>query len=507
MTNARLVASTGPWKPVDIVIDRGSIVGVHPAGTWRGVAARRIDAKSGFVIPGLVNAHLHSHEFFMKGSVWGLPLEPYMLKIVATSGLDLLTPEDIYTRTLASCAELIRGGVTLAIDDVIHPSISEQVIDPVLQAYEDSGMRACVTLMITDRPWIESIPFLKDLVPEPLVPLALNATPMSAHDLTVYRRLIAKWNRKSRVRIAVSPSAPERCSPQLLKQLADVAQEFSIPFHVHVQESLSQAIGGPVLFGQSMTAYLASLGILTKLTTMAHAVWLDDRDIDLIGSSGAIVVHNPASNMKLGSGVARVRDLLSAGVTVALGCDGYTCNDSQDMFEAMKLSCLLSAVASPDNRTWLSPDEAIRMATITGTRAAGLASGGEIAAGQPADLVILDPRATAFLPVNDPVAQLVFAAKSSDVRTVIVEGRVILSDGQVTSFDTEKLWHSVIEAAERYWDAVSPSLADNMRLTPYFDEAYRRAISAARRLDDYRLIGSPPVSGFDGITPDRPDQM
>ena len=173
----------------------------------------------------------------------------------------------------------------------------------------------------------------------------------------------------------VAPSAPQRCSDELLGGLAAVAAEAGAPLHVHVLETPVQAVSGPELFGRSLVRRLDDLGGLNERTTVAHAVWVDDAEIALLAERGAHVSHNPVSNLKLGSGIAPVIQLREAGVNVALGCDGFTCNDGQSVLEAMKFASLLSSVTTPDYTRWLTPEDVLHMATVGARRAAGLAGG------------------------------------------------------------------------------------------------------------------------------------
>jgi len=286
----------------------------------------------------------------------------------------------------------------------------------------------------------------------------------------------------------VSPSAPQRARSDFLTALWAIAEEADRPFHIHVQETLSQAVSGPYLYGHSMVAELDRLGLLAPRTIVAHGVWLSDGDIAALARAGATVVHNPASNLKLGSGVARVNDLLAAGVNVALGCDGYTCNDAQDMLEAMKLSSLLSSIASPDPEDWVGPSTALRLATTNGARALRRVDLGLIDVGMTADLVIFDALSPAFLPLTDPIGQLVYSAKPGNVRTVVIDGKVVVDDGRHVHVDMTALRGSLTAASERFWASATRSLEENERLRPAFEAAYWKAERDLAGLDMYRLI-------------------
>lgn len=467
----------------DLVLRDGRIERIGPSGSIPSDRHRVVDAGGGVCIPGLVNAHLHSNEIYMRGQVWGLPLEPYILRISPRYGPgEGPTPDDVYDRTLAACAEMLLGGITCAIDDVIHPRTESDYVDAALRAYDDSGMRARVSILVTDQPWSKSIPFLGELATGDLADLAMvgRATEEERRSiLELYERSVAtSVLRSPRVGLMVSPSAPQRSSPEFLGELWSVAESHDLPFHIHVQESVGQGATGPDLFGHSMLRELDRLGLLTDRTMVAHGIWLDDGEIELVAARGATVAHNPVSNLKLGSGIARVRDLRAAGARVGLGCDGYTCNDALDMVEAMKFAVLLSDIASSDPDQWLTPREALTMATVEGARAARLGGTGLLEPGSPADLVIFDVNAPAFVPLRDPIGQLVLSAKAADVRSVVVDGELVVEDRHLTRIDLPAIQSRIREAAARESRAARSSLEENERLMPAFMEGYRRSVAA-----------------------------
>ncbi len=219
-------------------------------------------------------------------------------------------------------------------------------------------------------------------------------------------------------RFVPNPSAPQRCTTALLKGLHRLAEEHGFPYVIHVQETRLQAVQGPRRYGRSMIAELDRLGLLTGVTSIMHGIWLDPDDIRRLADRGATVVHNPASNCKLGSGLAPLRTLVEAGVNLALGCDGTSSNDGLSILEAMKWATLLTGLTDPDYRRWLTPHEAFGMATAGGARSAlWQKEVGAIEPGRRADLVLVDRRAPAFAPLKDPVAQLVLAEAGQSIRT------------------------------------------------------------------------------------------
>lgn len=462
-----------PTAVVDIGIAEGRIVwtGDAPQGA---TARQTIDASRLLALPALANAHAHSMELFQRGSVCCLPLEVYRLRIVDPAAVPP-SAQEVYARTLCACVEMLLDGIGLVLDDVLHqPYLSAESWYAVMRAYRDSGMRARVSMHLEDLPWHRTIPFLADELPsEDAHRLAATlALPDAGEALAGVRQVLAGAPGDDQVGPMVAPSAPQRCGDELLGGLAQLSAEFGVPLHVHALETPVQAVTGPLLFGGSLIRRLDDLGALSPRTTIAHAVWADADEIGLIADRGAGVVHNPASNLKLGSGVAPAIALREAGVRTALGCDGYTCNDGQSIFEAMKLASALSAVTTPDYERWLTPEDVLEMATVNGYRAA-LCDGGRLEAGAPADLTLLRLDAPAHLGGNDPLQEAVFSGHAVD--TVIVAGRVVVRDGRTTLVDQDAVR---AEAAGYAAARGGPAPQTFATLEPHFARAYRRGIEA-----------------------------
>lgn len=493
LRGVRLITDGGAWPALkDIAVADGIIAAVAPTGALP-MAGEVTDMEGALVLPGHVNAHAHNHELYLKGTGWGLPLEPYILAnsplAPLGSGLD---DTALYDRTLASAHEMIRNGITAVADDVIHPRMTVDAVSAVLQAYDDSGMRATVSLMVEDSPWRRSIPLRG-------APAEFDTTlDRVAHDpehaLAIYRQVFEQWSGSERVQVMVSPSAPQRCSLRFLHQLVNLAREHDTRFHVHIQETLAQRAHGPVLFdGRSMIGFMSNEGLLGPETMIAHAIWIDDADIAAIAEAGSTVVHNPISNAKLGSGVARVRDLLDAGINVALGTDGLTCNDALDLFEVTKAAATMSCLSSTDPETWLTPSEVLTAATRSGARAVGRPADAAVTPGAAADLTFLDPTSYAFVPHNDVISQTVYSARSKDVTDVMVGGRFLVRNGQHVDPSVADTKKRVVAAAEEFWSEARTSLTDNYRLLPYVNAAYSEAVETVRSDPEtpYRLI--PPL--------------
>jgi 5-methylthioadenosine/S-adenosylhomocysteine deaminase len=501
LRHARIVQDNTGWPGLsDVFVENGRIAGIFASDTMA-PTPDDLEVDGGLLLPGHVNAHAHNHEHYLKGTAWGLPLEPYILanSPAAPRGSGL-TDQQLYDRTLLSAYEMLRSGITAVADDVIHPRMAESAVEATLQAYEDSGMRARVSLMVEDSPWRRSIPLRG--APTDVDPLLDEAPHNPSEAISLYRHLLPRWAGSKRVSLMVSPSAPQRCTTEFLHLLVDLARENSLPFHIHVQETFSQRVHGPQLFqGRTMLRFLAEEGLLGRETMLAHAIWLDDEEIDLVAGASASVVHNPVSNGRLGSGVARVRDLLRAGVNVGLGTDGLTCNDALDLYEVGRAASLLSNLSSTSSADWLTPTEILYLATAGSSRAMGYPEGaGTLTEGATADIQVLDPHAYAFAPRNDAVAQAVFSTRTRDVLHVMVEGRLVVRDRQIVDGEPTALHDRVCAAAEEFWSEALPSLSENERLMPYVQAAYEQAV-ATTQADlsvPYRLV--PPMRRLGGET-------
>jgi 5-methylthioadenosine/S-adenosylhomocysteine deaminase len=461
-----------------VLVEGERIVLVGEGPPPSGLAADRVlDGRQRLVLPGLVNCHLHSHENFNRGRLDNLPHNVWMLYARPPLLGATPSPEEIYLRTMLGCLEMLRAGVTLAIDDVVHvPPTDLAAFDAVVRAYRDAGMRAVVTATTVDRPYHLTLPWAEEVLPPGLQREFASRPRSSIGELTDFARRCAERCASGRVRFALSPSAPQRCTPELLEALRDVQRETDVPLIVHVLETQLQVVTGRLFYGRSMVAHLDTLGLLGPRTALVHCVWVDDDDIRRIAGAGATVFHNPSSNLKLGSGVAPTRALLRAGIPVGLGTDGMGSNDCQNLFEEMRLAALVSKISSPHYDEWLTAGEVLRMATRGGLGAVGLAGEvGAIEVDRLADLVLLDLGGVAFTPRHDVVRQVVYAERGSGVRTVIVGGTIVMEDGAFTTVDEPKLLAEIRAAADRIRADGEPGWSRSRDLEPYFVEIYRRA--------------------------------
>ena len=276
------------------------------------------------------------------------------------------------------------------------------------------------------------------------------------------RAALAGWHfDPDRIRPAVAPTIPHHCSDEFILGCAALAREYGCALHSHVAESKVQAVSGMRLYGLTQTAHLDRLGVLGPHFTVAHGVWLDDEDMRRLGDRGASVAHNPGSNMRLGSGIADARAMLERRVNLGIGTDGANCSDNQNMYEAMRLASFASKVRGPDWRRWLTTREVALAATEGGARALGFAGRiGRLAPGYKADIVMLDLDHPNWIPLNDPVNQLVHSEDGGAVASVMIGGRLIVDTRRLLTVDLAQLGARAEAARER----LAAANADHRRL-------------------------------------------
>lgn len=491
----------------DVLIANGRIAAVEPGigGRIRSGAGhpalagkrvdRWIDGRERMVMPGFVSAHYHSHDVLLRGTFEPVPLD-YWLMTATPPSYPPRSLEELRIRTLLGAVDCLRGGITTVQDMATIFPYSDDAVKTVLDAYAMVGIRCVFAMQVVDITGLETLPFWKECVPKELHKgVKVTVEPFADVDLPKLLEDVYKThkNRHPRITWSLGPSTPERCTHGLLEAMADLSRRHGLPIYTHIYENKAMALAARWKLkqhGGSLVDYLAATGVCGPHVSLAHAVWLRDEEIDKLAANGTNVVLCPASNMKSKSGIAPMREYVDRGVSVALGTDNCSCSDTQNMFHSMKLFVGLSAVSKLEPGPPHSRD-ALRAATLGSARTAGLDQEiGALKAGMKADLFLLDLTDPSYLPLNSAARQTVFAECGRAVKLVMVDGRIVVEDGRVTSIDEAALREELAAIMPRFRSDRDKVLREAQKIYPYILEADRKVW--AEDVGTHRFIGPSP---------------
>lgn len=378
-----------------------------------------VDGKGLLFLPGLVNTHGHAAMSLLRGYGDDMVLQQWLQeKMWPMEGK--FTSTDVYWGTSLSVLEMLKGGTTTFLDMYDH-------MDEVAKVAEQSGIRACLMRGAIG------------LCSEEEQRMKLNEAVAFAKN----------WHGKAdgRITTMMSPHSPYTCPPAFIEQFVQAAHDLNLPLHTHMSETLAEVEQNVREYGARPVEHLQKLGFFSRPSLVAHAVHLNDEEIQVLAQYDVGVSHNPGSNLKLASGVARVPALLRAGVKVSLGTDGPASNNNLDMFEEMRLAALIHKGVSGDP-TAVPAAEALRMTTEYGAISIGLKEVGVLAAGNKADFIALDMDQPHFLPRTDLISHAVYSASAKDVVHVWVDGKQVLKDGSCLTLDEERIRYEAQAAFE-----------------------------------------------------------
>ena len=435
----------------DIYISGGKIASITSPGGDAGPRAVVVDGRRKLVIPGLINAHYHSHDVLSRGMFEDIPLEVWIALAILPPTRKLTTRE-VRLRTLLGAIDCLRNGITTVQDMLGCGPGSEEHVEAAIKAYGEVGIRCVLGLQVGNRPPIDCLPGIRACLPEDLAPM-LSGSPPDVKEILDFVSAPLAVKADERLTFAIAPGSPQRCSFELMRGLADLSSRYGLPFVTHVNESKLQVYLAQELYadyGRSPIGFLEAAGALHPRLCMAHGIWFSDEEIDRITEAGAAVATCPTSNLKLKNGVAPLRKLRQAGVRLALGADNTSAGDAQSVFEAMKLVCNLNAGKGTARSTLLARD-ALAMATVGGADVLGLGGKiGKIEVGMFADLTILDLSDPSYIPLNDAIRQVVYCESGRGVHTVIVNGEVVIADRQLMTLDYGALLDEAAALSENY---------------------------------------------------------
>jgi 5-methylthioadenosine/S-adenosylhomocysteine deaminase len=428
MDDGRRVLSPGA-----VAIDGVDIVAV---GTPEDIGARyrgaeTIDATGQVVLPGLINTHTHAAMVLFRGLGSDLNLQDWLTRYIFPAEGKTVSPEFVRAGTRLAALEMLLGGTTTFVDMYYFE-------EEVAEATREAGLRGVLGQTI--------IRF----------PVADARTP--AESLARSRTFIAKYKGDALITPAVAPHSMYALAAADLQAADRLARELQVPLLIHLEETKKERDDARQAHGMSPTAYLATLGVLGPHVLGAHGVWVGPDDIRLLAEARASISHNPESNMKLASGTAPLADYVAANVPVGLGTDGAASNNDLDMFEAMRQAAFQQKVVRNDP-TAAPATLVLEMATRQGAAAVGMGDRlGQLTPGRRADVIIVDTTRPHLQPMFDPIAQVVYAAKASDVRTTIVNGRVLMHDRVVRTLQAPAVLAEAQKMAERVRAAVGGNL-------------------------------------------------
>ena len=395
----------------DLLIAHGRIVAL---GNTDQSADIVVDASGCAVIPGFIQTHIHLCQTLFRGAADDLALIDWLKQRVWPMEA-AHSAASIAASARLGIAELIKGGTTCALtmETVNHTS-------EVFKVVEETGFRATVGKCMMDK---------GDEVPH-----ALREQTAASIDASV--ALLEEWHGRAdgRIRYCFAPRFAVSCTRELLAKVAELARARDVMIHTHASENRTECALVEAETGLRNIAYLDSVGVSGRHVALAHCVHLSNDEIRLLKTTATHVVHCPSSNLKLGSGIAPVAQLLDEGISVSLGADGAACNNRLDMFTEMRTAALLQkALHGPEV---LEADRVLRMATVTAARALGLESEvGTLAVGKRADVAVVDVSKLHTSPQADIVSSLVYAAEASDVRSVVIDGRLVMHDRRLLTVD------------------------------------------------------------------------
>lgn len=410
VTDALIVTADADFTVIPggaVAVRDGRITAIGPAAEIGRDAAEVIDAGGAILMPGLVNSHCHAGDSLFRGLVEDLPLEPW-LQTVWKAERAILNRETVRLGATLGFAELLLSGVTSVMDMFWFP-------DQAVHAARELGMRVATGGIFIDFPGVDHV----------------------THDdrLGAAKAFFAEFDGAEDVFPTIMPHGSYTVGPDNLTSAKALAEEYGALFSTHAAETEAEQADIAKRYGRSVIRHLDHLGLLDERTVLAHCVWLDDEEVEILARTGATVSHNPVSNLKLASGIARIPDLLRAGARVTVGTDGAISGNDLDMWMALRLAATLHRGATR-RADAVATRQALAMVTREGAAALGaLDRIGSLEPGKFADMILIDTSRVHATPIFDPMTHIVFSTAKSDVRDVFVSGRRVVKDGVLTGID------------------------------------------------------------------------
>lgn len=399
---------------------------------WSGAAADapdRPDATvheiAGVLMPGMVDIHCHTPMVLFRGAADGLPVDVWLREVMWPREAKL-TAEDVRVGMQAGGAELLANGITTSVEMYFHGQA-------VAEGADEVGLRCLVTTPVIEDPQLTGF----------------GSWELQLDEMVATRE---RWSSNDRIDVGLGPHAAYSLSEACLRRIAEIARSTGMLVHTHVAEQRGEDAAVRERTGLSVPEYLESIGLLEAEVLAAHAVWMSDRDIEIFARHDVAVAHCPASNMKHASGIARVDDMLAAGIRIGIATDGPASHHRLDLFEEMRTAIRLARVHHGDAERFPT-GQALRMVTAGAADAIGRPDLGRLTAGSRADMVALTASAPALNPVipdeDDPISRIVWSGSPSAVSAVWVDGHKVVDNQQVTTVDVAAVTAEMTSRARR----------------------------------------------------------
>jgi 5-methylthioadenosine/S-adenosylhomocysteine deaminase len=445
-----LIATDDDYTTKDVQVRDGKIAAIAP---HLEVVGTVINGENKLLLPGFINAHSHSSEMWQRGAIPPLPLELWLAELYDFAPLDL---EKVYLSALGTAVETLLSGGTSVVDHLILiPGQELETIATAVRAYKQIGIRAFVAPLIQDQSLTAGIPSGES---EQTHELYFRST---AATLELIEEAVKQFHRPDEgVSILVAPTGIQLCSDALFEGCSELSDRYNLCRHSHLLETKAQEKLAQEKYGCTAVEHLQRIGYLDKRTSLAHCVHLTDTDIAILAETQSTVVHNPLSNLRLGSGIAPILKYRQAGINVSFGCDGASSNDSQDLLEAIKIGSLLHNVTALDYQYWITPYQSVEMASLGGAK--GLNMGEELGSldvGKKADLVMYNLTSLSLLPRTNPISLLVLGRPTNAVDSVWVNGKQIVADGHVTNINMNELRQELFNHSQWHTKRKSQTVA------------------------------------------------
>lgn len=446
-----LIATVDDYATVDVQVVDGAIAAIAPSLEVVGTA---INGENKLLLPGFFNAHTHSSEMWQRGAIPPFPLELWLAELYDFVPLDI---EKVYLSALGTAVEtLLTGGTSIVDHLILIPGKELETIATAVRAYKEVGIRAFISPLIQDESLNAGIPSGESQQNHEPYFRSTQAT------LDLIEEAVRQFHRPDQgVSILVAPTGIQLCSDALFEGCSELSNQYNLCRHSHLLETKAQEKLAQEKYGCTAVEHLKRIGYLSDRTSLAHCVHLTDTDIAILAETKSTVVHNPLSNLRLGSGIAPILKYRQAGVNVSFGCDGASSNDSQDLLEAIKIGSLLHNVTDLDYQHWITPRQSVEMASLGGAKGLNIADKlGSITIGKQADLVMYDLTSLSLLPRTDPIGLLILGRPSNVVHSVWVNGKQIVADGKVTTINVDDLRQQLFNHSQWHTKRKSQTVAE-----------------------------------------------